>query len=464
MAKYKYGFPKYGDIDDADELILANTLTSATDIPNAANANIGSNIEFDSVNGMRAVQTGADATQRILYDGPYPAAGAWSARDVELATNRGFTIQFEVHRDAFDIGATGLAGTGTISPLHFRAASNVGLSRFGRGGVSGDTTYETSMGTNHPGFTSATGYCSQWANDKEIVPVFLCVKRGKCNVYVDGYHAVSWPATAWLTTDFNDLRLGGVESTSNSTPPGFPYWIRNLQIMNRRLSLPVHRVLDRLTGMGDSLVSQGDYHIGSPRYNASHPGTNADAGHTPMLERLMAREGYFTSDIHNTGEVGARLSFVSGGKDILSQLNGTPTNVHTDARTSRGKHCYVIVGTNDAASQTTTIDTTVRASLNTFLDLCDTEGFEHIHLCNVPDCSGWVSATNSPAVTLARLLELNAMYAEEAALRDNVHVVDLYSELGAYGTYAIRSDGLHWSEETHARVARLIWASIRATL
>lgn len=453
-TKYRHGFPRFGEVTDASELLASGSLKSATDIPNAANASIGVDVEFDSENGARSLGQGADAVQQIFYDGPAAAVSAWSQDHVQVATDRGFMICFEVHRDAFDIGATGLAGTGKVTPIHFRGTANVGLLLFGRGGTAGNTIYASTLSTLMTGLTSVTGYCSQYANDKEFVPICLVYKRGRLNVYVDGYHASQYAATAWATNDFDDLRLVGGQYASSSTPTGFPYWMRNLEIINRRLILPINQYADRMTFIGDSLVATGDYYTGSPRENASHLGWRADAGLTPVAERILAREGIFTRDLHNSGEVGARLLYVATGKNVLSQLNGTPTSSHYDATTSRGKIACTIVGTNDAVSESTTVEE-LRTAFGVFITAIETAGFEQILFGNIPDVSGQTLVpTYTQVEQLARIQAINAMYAEEIALRSNVYLINLYTIAGAYDSSRFDADTLHPGAEMHAEFGR----------
>ena len=454
------GLPTYESVEDDPTLLCRASFTSATNILNAAGAAVGAGISFDSSLGAKST---GDLTSRIFYDGPHPGAGAWDTDHTELATNQAFTFGFEVHRSVFEDGVNALAGTGTSSPLMFRGASNIGAIMFGRGAFVDPVTYNAVVQTNHPGATSVTQYCSRYANDKEMVPILLEFKKKEINCFVDGYHLARWARTAWVTTDYDDMYIVGRQFSSNSTPEGFPFYFRNFFAIRRRLVRPIDDKIDRLTILGDSFVAQGDYYNpGAIRVNTSHAGSNVDAGVTPLLERLAAREGFFTTDIHNSGRTGARINFVAGGADIMEQVNGSPSQTYFDALSSNGRIAVVVCGLNDALGETTTVEQ-IRTDLNTFLDAVVTGGFEQIVLCTVPDVSGATSVYGvySVSAALARIQAINTMYAEEASARNNVHLVDLYTGWGPYDAANFRSDLLHPTEYLQSQMARLIWPKVK---
>jgi hypothetical protein len=322
---------------------------------------------------------------------------------------------------------------------------NVGALRFGRSSVVGNAIIDTYWGTNQPGLTNVTAYQSRYFSDKEFIPVIMECGFGRWNLYADKMWICSWPATAWLTTDFDDLYLAGTQNISNSTPPGFPFWMRNLFVLRRVLTLPVDSRFENMLFLGDSWFDLGRPYTGSPLATA-RIGANSTAGIGPMFQKLLADAGFYIRKINFSASTGARLA-TGGTNQIIQQVNGSPSGADRDALIFNSRVGFTIIGGNDAIGENTTVET-LRTALNAYLDLIEPRLELHF-LLNVPDISGGTSI-HTPAVALQRIKDINVMFAEEIALRTTTKLLDFYTHLGPYNLDNMKPDTVHLNERLNA--------------
>ena len=452
------GLPKFG-LGYANT-VLEHSLTSADDVPNASGAAIGADVTFDAVKGCKSLNLGAYTDGRIFYDGPYSAnpAAAWTKRDAEFSANHGITIAFEVERAVFDGGVDAIAGTGGVSPLQFRAGTNSGFFVFGRSGTAGNATYETTLSTTHPGITSQSAYCSRYANDKDFVPIVISLRRSLMDVYVDGYRAQSMAATV-NANSFDDMYLIGRQYVSNSTPVGFPFWMRNFMVLDTPVALAVNPTYNNLTVAGDSVAAQGDYYIGAPSYNSAHPGSNADAGMCPLIERLLSRTGIYTSIIKNSARTGTRTYFNGTATGLIDQIDGTNAGTVYDAKNTGGKILIIHCGLNDVLSETTST-ANIKSAMKTVLETALEGRYEQVYLCNVYDAQGAQGVSNSASVIAARTIDINSAYKELANGMQNVFLVDINAAMGSQNAAYFRSDLIHPTEQGQAIITREIFSEM----
>ena len=465
MRNAIHGFPEFG-ADDPD-VIISETLTSATDVPNDTGADIGSLVEFDSEKGARSTATDNtdQPNSQIYYDGPYSSnpATAWTRYDADIRAQMGVTFQFEVHKDVIEDINNFDQGTAGVAPIQIRGATGAGtgLLQFRKGGVSGNTTYEATIRTDYTGVTNVSSFHSKWANDKEFIPITLSFRHHKIDVFLDGMLANQWAVdnSAFLADGFDDLYIVGRQFGSGSSIAGFPYWMRNFQVVRRPIVLPLSQ-WDRPVFMGDSVVQQGAYYTGSPRFDAAQPGSNADAGMVPMLERLMHRRGLFTSRIDDAGRTGTRIdSTFTAGLRLIDEVTGSGGAF--DALKYNPRVAVIFCGLNDAASSTTAtanLKTDYRAVIEELLD----NGVQHIVACTIYDANGNTTASNSASVITTRTNEINTFITDLANNYSRVHLADVWTAFGGATQNAslFRSDLLHPVEQGQATIGRTVFATL----
>ncbi len=467
MAR-RTGFPVFGQSDPL--MLLQHSLTSATDIPNAAGAAIGSAVEFDPIRGCRTNipvpsvpnYTSDFANYRIVYDGTVDAT-AWHPDRNTIGEVVGLTIAYVVERAVFECAQDAyIFNPARTIPLigQWRGAtsSKRGMTRIG---PSAAGLYDAALRCDHEGSTAQSSFHSQYANDKDFVPIVVSIRRNYIDHYVDGMHANRATISQWDADEYRDLYLKGANfnDAGNEAPAGCPFWIRNLTIINRPVILVADPRHDRLTFAGDSVVGQGDYDTGGPRYDAAHKGNRYDAGMTPMVERLMHRDGFYTTDLHNSGRTGAAISAtpVSAPYSLISQFDGTES-VEYDARTSGGKILVIHCGLNDVTLESGSIPQTL-TDYEAVIAAAKAEGFTDIVACNVYGCRDATGVNNSPAVIESRTTELNAGILSIANATGGVHHCDIYAAMGGVpaSPYLDSADEYHANAEGHSRIGRAIY-------
>lgn len=208
------------------------------------------------------------------------------------------------------------------------------------------------------------------------------------------------------------------------------WFVRNLQISNRRPSFPVHRLLRRVITWSDSLFESVDTYSATTNDAAMDNTVNAQ-----IRERLGERGvycGWLDSDINDGYTV---YTGVNNFSDVLSTI--------TDAKPD------IVVcqfGTNDvgagASFSATSFTDTATDGYKALIDSLIAGGVQKIIACTVPTRNN--ASGNTQAITDA-ITAANSAIADLPSYNSNVHVADVFAAMGGHSAAAnnFQSDGIH---------------------
>ena len=394
------GFLPYGSNDNS--VILRSSLLSAANITTPEIGSAGSVVgspTFDSIKGMYGTSTSAARWQNLTgYE------KLWDSCQ----------ISFEIETTALGIEAAAVSPNYTESDGGSHAANEY-VCMFHPTGGSNDWIALYNQTNSTLGYYTRTNANAQITGKGTTTvgkPIFstvnINVDGDVVDYYIDGVLMNSHDRSAYSqnTSIFQDIIIGNSNGFNNGIGD---FYIRNLQIANKPVSLPVIDALSNVIGFGDSFIVKGSLTNEAYRF---------DGRLAIQLKKRLAKIGLgltYTDEGHS-------------GFSVSASATSTLDDHYADVAAQNPTVVIYWAGTNDTLG---TLYGDFQTSLQTQIDAFTAlDSCQLVLIANIPGFACLTAYENEPYLTYVTTVNTAISAVVSGDTTGKVHLVDIFTEWG----------------------------------